>query len=166
VLAGVGGSHGVHRDVLEWQNDGRILVWKLAGEATMPPVEPMVLDPIDPSLAVLTQLTLTQETVSRGRDSYSRHCARCHGITTRSTGIIPDLKRSRRGVHESWNEIVLGGILSGGGMAGFSDVITESDAADIHAYVVARALHEPTLVEELARWASKFACIPAEWAAD
>ena len=69
-------------------------------------------------------------------------------------------------MHQSWNEIVLGGILSGGGMAGFADVLSERDAADIHAYVVARALHEPSLLESMALWASRYVCLPAEWISD
>ena len=104
--------------------------------------------------------------IARGRSLYARHCARCHGMGTRSTGIIPDLKRSKRGIHQSWNQIVLAGILAGGGMASFADVLDEPGAEDIHAYVVSRALHEPSVLESLARWATQYACIPAEWVAD
>ncbi len=161
VLAGIGGSHGLHRDILRFKNDGRILAFKLGGEAPMPPVEAIDDGPGEPP-----RLALNDEKVDRGRNLYARHCARCHGITTRSAGVIPDLKRSKRGVHESWNEIVLGGILSGGGMASFADVLDARNAEDIHAYVVARALHEPTLLEGLALWASQYVCVPAEWAAD
>jgi quinohemoprotein ethanol dehydrogenase len=161
VLAGLGGSHGLHRDVLRYENDGRILAFKLGGKAEMPAVR--LRDPgrIDPP-----PLALTEAKVERGRQLYGRHCARCHGLTTRSTGILPDLKRSKRSVHEAWQQIVLGGALAGGGMPNFSDVLQANDVDDIHAYVVARALHEPTLLEELALWASQHACVPAEWVAD
>ncbi len=127
----------------------------------MPPVAPLDRGPVQ-----APHIALVPERVDRGRDLYARHCARCHGITTRSTGIIPDLKRSTPGVHDSWNEIVLGGILSGGGMASFADVLDARDAADIHAYVISRALHEPTLMEELALWVSRYACLPVEWVTD
>jgi len=161
VLAGLGGSHGLHRDVLEWENDGRILAWKLGGKAAMPSVEPMDLGQLR-----VPKLPLTPESVARGRDLYGRHCARCHGLTTRATGIIPDLKRSTPAIHDSWSAIVLGGILSGGGMASFADVLGERDVEDIHAYVVAQALREPSLLETLALWVSKHACLPAEWLSD
>ena len=87
-------------------------------------------------------------------------------MTTRSTGIIPDLKRSKRSVHDAWHEIVLGGALRGGGMPSFASLLDARDVDDIHGYVVARALHEPTLLEELALWASRHVCVPAEWIAD
>jgi quinohemoprotein ethanol dehydrogenase len=163
VLAGVGGSHGIHRDILEYENDGRILAWKLGGEASMPPVarrEPGPRSTKPPKLA------LTPQKVDRGRNLYARHCARCHGMTTRSTGVIPDLKHSKPEVHEGWDDIVRGGVLAGGGMASFRDVVDEKDSEDIHAYVVARALHEPGVLEELALWASQYVCIPAEWVTD
>ena len=161
VLAGLGGSHGLHRDILAWENDGRILAWKLGGKAAMPSVERMDLGAVQPP-----PLALSAEKIARGRNLYARHCARCHGMTTRSTGIVPDLKRSKPGVHESWKQIVLGGILAGGGMASFADVLDERDVENIHVYVVSRALHEPTILKSLALWASQYACIPAEWVSD
>jgi quinohemoprotein ethanol dehydrogenase len=161
VLAGVGGSHGVHRDSLRYVNDGRILAWKLGGTATMPPLEPITEKPIQ-----VPKMELAPERVSRGRGLYARHCARCHGIVTRGAGVIPDLRRSSAAVHESWNTIVLGGALAGGGMASFADVLNEKDAEAIHAYVVARALHEPHLLQRAALWLSQHVCIPASWAAD
>ncbi len=161
VLAGAGGSHGLHRDRLEYENDGRILAWKIGGQAGMPPVERLA-----PGVVDAPPLQLGPERVARGRDLYARHCSRCHGLTTRSTGILPDLKLSKRGVHESWKAIVLEGLLAGGGMASFADVLSEQDADDIHAYVVDRALHEPTMLEGLAAWAGERVCLPAAWLVD
>lgn len=127
----------------------------------MPPLERLSEPPIQ-----VPKLELSAARVERGRNLYGRHCARCHGLVTRSTGLIPDLKRSSKGVHESWNEIVLGGVLSGGGMAGFADVLDKEGAAAIHAYVVFRALYEPSALQQLAEWLGKYACVPARWAAD
>ena len=161
VLAGVGGSHGMHRDVLRYENDGRLLAFKLGGKAEMPPVAER-----DPGRVEAPPLSLGPESVARGRALYGRHCARCHGITTRSTGIVPDLKRSKRSIHDAWQEIVRGGALIGGGMPSFAALLEPRDVDDIHAYVVSRAVHEPTWLEELALWASEHACLPAEWVAD
>ena len=127
----------------------------------MPPLER-----ISEPQTQLPKLELSEARVGRGRDLYGRHCARCHGVVTRSTGVIPDLKYSSAGVHESWNAIVLGGILSGGGMASFADVLDEQSAGAIHAYVVSRALYEPSALQRLARWLSQYACIPASWMTD
>ena len=114
----------------------------------------------------LPKLELSEARVGRGRDLYGRHCARCHGVVTRSTRVIPDLKYSSAGVHESWNAIVLGGVLSGGGMASFADLLDEEGSDAIHAYVVFRALHEPSALQRLATWLSRYACVPARWLAD
>jgi quinohemoprotein ethanol dehydrogenase len=161
VLAGIGGSHGLHRDPIRYVNDGRILAWKLGGSAQMPPLERLSKPPIR-----APKLELSAARVERGRGLYGRHCARCHGVVTRSTGVIPDLKRSSEGVHESWNAIVLGGVLSGGGMASFADLLDEEGSDAIHAYVVFRALHEPSALQRLVGWLSRYACVPARWLAD
>ena len=127
----------------------------------MPPLERLSEPPIR-----APKLELSAARVERGRGLYGRHCARCHGVVTRSTGVIPDLKRSSEGVHESWNAIVLGGVLSGGGMASFADLLDEEGSDAIHAYVVFRALHEPSALQRLVGWLSRYACVPARWLAD
>jgi PQQ-dependent dehydrogenase (methanol/ethanol family) len=161
VLAGVGGSDGVHRDVIGYQNDGRILAWKLGGQAEMPSVAPLS----DPKPAP-PALELSPAAILEGRTLYSRHCARCHGLGARSAGVISDLKLADAQVHRDWRAIVLGGTLASRGMASFADVLDESDADAIQAYVVSRTLHEPTGLERIADWASQWACVPASWLAD
>ena len=161
VVAGVGGSHGVHRDRLAGANDGRILAFRLGGKAVNPAPASLPEKPIH-----VPNIAQSDAEISHGRALYGRHCARCHGLATRGSGVLPDLKRASRGVHESWNAIVLDGILAGGGMAGFADVLDESGAGAIHAYVVSRAIHQPDPLEQLATWLAKYVCIPASWAAD
>lgn len=87
-------------------------------------------------------------------------------LGVRSSGLYPDLRNSSRAVHDSWNEIVLGGSLQAGGMASFADHLTGKQAQQIHAYVLARSHHEPGLLERAARWIGRYACIPVAWAAD
>jgi quinohemoprotein ethanol dehydrogenase len=170
VLAGVGGSHGVHRDVLEWENDGHILAFAIDGRVPMPPVARRARAGEGGSDhaagARAAQVALEPAKIEHGRNLYGRHCARCHGLGLRSTGVIPDLRHSAAGVHESWDAIVRGGILSGAGMAGFADVLDAQDARDIQVYVVSRALHELGWMERLARFAGQHVCVPAEWIAD
>ena len=52
-------------------------------------------------------------------------------------------------------------------MASFADLITRDEALAIQAWVVDRATHEPTALEQLIRWFpdSPF-CIPASWTTD
>ncbi len=61
---------------------------------------------------------------------------------------------------------MLGGSLQAGGMASFADQLTEEQAQQIHAYVLARSHHEPGLLERAASWIGRHACLPVSWAAD
>jgi len=162
VLAGLGGSQGGHYTRFEYENDGRVLAYKLGGGAPMPParrIEPGRVDveglPVPPP-----------ESVDRGRDLYGRHCLFCHGMGVASSGLYPDLRYSTRAVHEQWQEIVLGGTRQSVGMASFADRIGPEESRDIQAYVIARARHEPGLVERVLDWAGQYVCIPAIWMAD
>ena len=51
-------------------------------------------------------------------------------------------------------------------MASFADQLTEEQAQQIHAYVLARSHHEPGLLERAASWIGRYACLPVSWAAD
>jgi len=161
VLAGVGGGDGVHRETIDYVNDGRILAWKLGGRAPMPAVQPQ-----PPRTVQAPKMELRPERIERGRQLYTRHCAHCHGMMTRSSQLIPDLKTVDARVHQQWKEIVLGGTRANRGMASFADVLDAADADAIHTYVVSRALHEPTLLESVATFVGKYACVPVEWMTD
>jgi quinohemoprotein ethanol dehydrogenase len=92
---------------------------------------------------------------------------RCHGVGVKSSGLYPDLRHAAREVHERWNDVVIGGLHSDRGMASFGDVLSTEDAGAVHAYVIERALHEPTLFERLVAWlAESPLCIPASWTTD
>jgi quinohemoprotein ethanol dehydrogenase len=161
VLAGVGGADGIHRETIDYVNDGRILAWKLGGKAPMPDVRTQT-----PRVVQAPKMELSPERIDRGRDLYSRHCAHCHGMATRNSTLIPDLKTVDAQVHKDWNAIVLGGIRANQGMASFADVLDTTGAEAIHTYVVSRALHEPTLLESIATFVAQYACVPAEWLTD
>jgi mono/diheme cytochrome c family protein len=161
VLAGIGGSQGGHGDPFAVENDGRLLVFKLGGNAEAPPVRPRVLPAIE-----APALEASAEEIEAGRALYANHCLRCHGLGAHATGLYPDLRHARRAVWESWDDIVLGGARTGGGMASFADVLDAQGSARIRAYVASRARHEPTLVERAAAWVAERSCIPASWVAD
>jgi quinohemoprotein ethanol dehydrogenase len=161
VLAGIGGSAGTHFTELDRANDGQLLSFSLGGRAPMP-------SPAARAAGVVSapDLALDDASVARGRDLYSRHCLRCHGLGAVSSGLYPDLRFASRAVHASWNDIVLGGIRAGAGMASFADVIDAEAAAAIHTYVVSRAVHEATALERAAAWLSERACVPVSWITD
>ena len=151
------------RKFYKWgrENAGQILTYKLGGKATLPPLRLRSKPRADPP-----PLRASLGEIERGRELYGRHCIYCHGVGVRSSGLHPDLTKSTRAVHDRWNQIVLGGSLQAGGMASFADRLTEEHAQQIHAYVLARAHHEPGLLEQAASWIGRYACIPVSWAAD
>ncbi len=118
---------------LTYNNYGRLLVFSLGGTESIP--VPSVRDRSIPAQVVNASVT----DIAAGEIVYNEVCAVCHGLAVRSGGSIPDLRRMSEGTHEIFNQIVLEGLLSARGMAGFGDTITEKDSTQIHAYVRARA---------------------------
>jgi quinohemoprotein ethanol dehydrogenase len=117
-------------------NYGRMLVFKLGGDATLP-----IPSPVDKSIPEQQLADVSDEEIALGEKTYNTYCAVCHGLVVRSGGAIADLRRMDEGTHQIFNQIVLEGVFAGKGMAAFNDVLTEEDAGRIHNYVRARA-HE------------------------
>jgi quinohemoprotein ethanol dehydrogenase len=162
VLAGVGGALGGHFMRLDYQNEGRVLAWRLGGKAPMPPVHAR-----PPAHVEVARIDASPETIAKGRSLYAKHCLRCHGLGAVASGVYPDLRYASRDVHKSWDDIVLGGTHADRGMASFADVLSQDDARAIHAYVAERALVEPNLVQQALQWlVDTPLCIPASWLTD
>jgi quinohemoprotein ethanol dehydrogenase len=139
-----------------------VIAWKPGGKASLPAVvkRPAGVVQVEPT-------STSQERIAEGQALYSQHCFRCHGMGTRSGGVLPDLRFSSRETHAHWNDIVLGGIRADRGMASFADVIGPADATAIQAYVIAQAYREPSWLESAASWLSeRGACLPASWVVD
>jgi mono/diheme cytochrome c family protein len=100
-------------------------------------VEPTIRDR---SIPEQPPLTASADDLLRGEQLYNLVCSGCHGGNARSGGIIPDLRLMASEKHDIFKEIVIDGILSGVGMASFSDVVTEEDAERIRQFVISRAL--------------------------
>jgi len=160
VVAGLGGAHGGHFTKFVNANEGQVLALKLGGKASLPKSKPRV-----PGKVEAPAQAASSETIDHGRSLYARMCISCHGGGAESSGLRPDLRFSKREVHDSWSDIVLGGTKQGGGMASFADQLTRADSDAIHAYVISRAHHRPSALERLARWVGGYACIPADWMA-
>jgi quinohemoprotein ethanol dehydrogenase len=121
---------------LTYNNFGRLLVFKLGGNKTLP--IPNVRDNTVPEQKLMNA---SVEDIRNGESNYNQYCAVCHGFVVKSAGGIPDLRKMSAGVHDAFNQIVLEGLLASNGMASFSDVLTEQEVENIHHYVKARA-HE------------------------
>ena len=80
--------------------------------------------------------TGTEDTIAQGAALYQTHCFQCHGAALNSNGVIADLRYLSRGSHESFQQIVRGGLLSGLGMASFADRLSEAEVDAIHDYVI------------------------------
>ncbi len=114
------------------ENNGRLLVFKLGGGAVpLPPVlPPLEVAPEAPAHAT----GVTPATIAEGRGLFFENCAICHSNQHRS--ITPDLRRMSRGTHQSFNDILLKGLLVQGGMPRWDDVLSSAQADAIHAYLV------------------------------
>ena len=110
----------------------RLLVFKLGGSATLPPLEAVTVQPPQPPA-----LAATEEVVQHGAELYSQTCQQCHGLN--ATGGLVDLRFMTPQVHQEFLAIVLGGSRTEKGMASFADVLTREEAEDIHHYLISRA---------------------------
>lgn len=139
VLAGWGGVFPMVTGEVSFKsgrvrNVSRMLVFKLDGKASLPPlpeVEPPKLNP-PPS-------TANPATVHRGEQLFQNYCSRCHGDVAVSGGLVPDLRYSSTLDNDQWFYIVRGGLLQSNGMVSFAKEVSRQDAAAIRAYVIFRA---------------------------
>ena len=162
VLVGTGGSMGNHFATIDRVNDGRLIAFKLGGQAALPPTEP-----VPERRVTVAALDVPEATVQRGRERYAENCFWCHGMGATGSGLLPDLRYADSAVHAQWNDIVLGGIRADRGMASFADVLTAEDAQDIRAYVLSRAHQETPIPGKVLEWATRRGlCVPTSWMTD
>ena len=94
VLAGWGGVFPMPPGVLALKtgteyNRSRLLVFKLGGKATLPPVPPVEAKVLNPPPE-----TANAATVEQGKALYTRFCAQCHGDAAVSGHLVSDLRHS------------------------------------------------------------------------
>lgn len=112
----------------------RLMVFKLGGQAQLPPrpaPQPIALDP--------PPATATAQQVKAGGHLFGLYCAICHGGEARSSGLNPDLRASPALHGDLFEQVVRGGLLKDAGMASFADALTRDEVSSIRAYVIARA---------------------------
>jgi quinohemoprotein ethanol dehydrogenase len=118
-------------------NNGRLLVFKLNGNAVLPEVarvEPKRFTAPPPPMTITDKQALTE-----GKKAYSLYCATCHGDGGVSGGITPDLRHMDAAKHAIFNQIVLDGLLQTGGMVSFRDVLDEQSAEQVRNYILSEA---------------------------
>jgi quinohemoprotein ethanol dehydrogenase len=115
--------------------DARVLAFKLGGEAELPPLTEAAPLPEPPP----PPRNVPEAVIAEGNAIYNRTCGGCHGLNARSGGVIADLRRMSAATHAEFDDIVLRGTRTQGGMASFADVLSEEDVEAIHAYLIVRA---------------------------
>jgi cytochrome c553 len=141
VLAGWGGifplaqGKGVDQSG-NLRNISRVLVFKLGGKVSLPPVGPpwQHTPPTPPDTADAATLTT-------GFDLFSQFCLPCHGTAAVGGGVVPDLRKSLFLPVDAFYNIVLDGLLRSNGMADFGAVLDRPAVTAIRAYITHRA-HE------------------------
>ena len=139
VLAGWGGVFPLVTGEVSFKsgwvrNISRVLVFKLGGKATLPPVpeiEPPELKP-PPSRA-------SAATIRHGEQVYQQFCSRCHGDVAVGGNVLPDLRYSSTLDSDQWFYVVMDGLLKSNGMVSFKRDLTRQDAAAAREYVIFRA---------------------------
>jgi quinohemoprotein ethanol dehydrogenase len=116
---------------------GRVLTYKLGGEAPLPPSEPLDVSPPPPPPITVKA---TPQELRQGGLLFHEWCAVCHGLKAVSGGVVPDLRKASAATQASFVDIVIGGAREPKGMPSFADVLRPEDARLIQAYVVSRAL--------------------------
>lgn len=117
------------------RNVSRLLIFKLDGKASLPPLRQAGPGPLPKPQPV----NASAEKIEAGRKVYGETCLQCHGVGVVSGGLIPDLRRSSADTLNALNEIVLKGALAPLGMPGFGDALTEQDVDNLKAYILFRA---------------------------
>ncbi len=80
-----------------------------------------------------------QVSIDNGEVKYHSYCFVCHGAGAVGGGVISDLRYMTAETHDKFSAIVLGGMYANKGMVGFSDILSQEDTEEIHAYLIQRA---------------------------
>ena len=139
VLAGWGGAYPLMQGQQSnksgnTRNVSRLLVFKLGGRVSLPPLPPEPKLVLNPPAA-----TADAASVTTGEALFGRFCSVCHGENAVAGGVVPDLRGSPFIAVDAWYSIVLDGALKEGGMAPFAVALDRTQATAIRDYVVHRA---------------------------
>jgi quinohemoprotein ethanol dehydrogenase len=112
----------------KFQNTNRIIAFKLGGGAVpTPPAR------VEPALTAPPKQIATRAEIDAGEIIFIAQCSRCHQL---GPSVTPDLRRLNDGLHLAFKDILLRGVLAPAGMERFSDLLSEKDADNVHAYLI------------------------------
>ncbi len=121
-------------------NNSRLLVYRIGGDASLPEMPELTATESAPIQA--PQTDASNETIAQGETAYNRNCSVCHGPFAVSIRLdtYPDLRMSERlGDAKAWHRVVMEGELADSGMASWAELLDDSDAEAIRAYVISMA---------------------------
>lgn len=127
---------------------GHLLVFKLDGQATLPPPQARELGVPDPPPS-----TASAAEIAEGSRLFNQHCGVCHGANAVSGSALPDLRYLSKAQHGMLRAIVLGGALENAGMPNFSRQLDATQVAAIDAYLIARAQTTRAALTQPGWWA-------------
>lgn len=137
VMVGYGGGYGVAGSFTEHAGprpSSRLLVFALGGKA------PYNVELAKPGPAVVVKTAWSPATVAKGAQIFETTCSVCHGGGAKSSGVLPDLRRSPvLADPKLWQNVVHDGLLKQNGMAAFGQWLSPSDVEAVRAYVAGRA---------------------------
>jgi quinohemoprotein ethanol dehydrogenase len=129
-----GGAIIASPSVMRARQMGRLVAFKLNGTGQLP------ADPPEAGPMIQVQQKWPEATVARGKDLYLEFCGRCHGLGTRASNIVPDLRRSPTLDNAAlWTSIVDDGSLAANGMIAWKQLMPAGASDAIRAYVVGEA---------------------------
>ncbi|ARN76325.1 hypothetical protein BST96_06520 [Oceanicoccus sagamiensis] len=137
VMAGYGGAMSrafpEGAAAYHYQNQGRLLVFKLDGGSVSlpPPVTPLEIPPLPEKWPGFEQADIQQ-----GQALFGQYCVACHGANGQVRSAYPNLYTLQPAIHALFENIVLEGLFSAGGMAAFNDVLSATDVRNIQAYLI------------------------------
>jgi len=136
VMAGYGGAETyaylADAVIFQYQNQGKILVFKLnGGETPLPPRQKVIETPAPPDIKI------NEELVAQGKILFLTYCETCHGnFGDRHLSQHPDLAKLTEAKHKVFRDIVIGGLLAQNGMASFSNSLDEKEVEAIQHFLL------------------------------
>ena len=123
--------------VRDYENEGRVLVFKLGGgEVPLPPKRDVKLGP--PQIDDSSMPPLSDEMKAKGKALYG-NCAGCHS-TGGGTPMLPNLSRVHDIGEDGLKSILLDGALQPNGMPSFKGRLSEDDVRVLYEFI-SRGLH-------------------------
>jgi quinohemoprotein ethanol dehydrogenase len=123
------------------RNISRLLVFKIGGKSTLPPVKPESMAVLDPP-----PFTGKADQLVEATSHYANSCAVCHGDSAIAGGLNPDLRHSAALSNPKlWQQIVHDGILKENGMVAWSKNFSPVQIENLRQYVIKRANEDKAL---------------------